>query len=62
MRRLTIHYNHKSKLYIMELDNQGTKTLTPTPRWVKDKSTLEIWLNDRIKDNTFPSDVEIFFE
>lgn len=62
MRRLTIHYNHKSKLYIMELDSNGTKSLTPAPRWVKDKATLEVWLSDRINDKTFPADVEIFFE
>lgn len=62
MKRLTIHYNHKSKLYIMELENDEVKSLIPAPRWVKDKTTLETWLDDRIKDKTFPSGLEIIFE
>jgi hypothetical protein len=62
MKRLTIHYNHKSKLYIMELENDEVKSLVPAPRWVKDKATLLTWLDDRIKDKTFPPDAVITFE
>ena len=62
MKQLTVHYNTKSRLYIMELDNDGTKSLTAAPRWVRDKRTLELWLNDRINDRTFPYDVEIIFQ
>lgn len=62
MKRLTIHYNTKSRLYIMEIDNGGTKSLTAAPRWVKDRNTLEIWLSDRTKDGTFPNDVEIILQ
>ena len=46
----------------MELDNDGTKSLTAAPRWVKDKTTLATWLTDRINDGTFPRDVEIIFQ
>jgi hypothetical protein len=62
MKRLTIHYNTKSRLYIMEFDNDGTKSLTAAPRWVKDNRTLEMWLSDRTSDGTFPNDVEIIFQ
>ena len=62
MKRLTVHYNNKSRLFIMELDNDGTKSLTAAPRWVKDKTTLATWLTDRINDHTFPNDVEIIFQ
>lgn len=62
MKRLTVHYNSKSRLYIMELDNCGTKSLTAAPRWVRDKSTLETWLKDRMRDHTFPDDVEVVFQ
>jgi hypothetical protein len=62
MKRLTIHYNTKSRLFIMELDNDGTKSLTAAPRWVKDRNTLETWLSDRTNDGTFPRDVEIILQ
>ena len=45
----------------MELDNDGAKTLTAAPRWVRDRNTLETWLNDRLNDNTFPQDAEVVF-
>ena len=46
----------------MEFDNDGTKSLTAAPRWVKDNRTLEMWLSDRTSDGTFPNDVEIIFQ
>lgn len=62
MKRLTVHYNNRSRLFIMELDNDGTKSLTAAPRWVNNENTVRTWLNDRMNDKTFPRDAEIFFQ
>lgn len=62
MRRLTVHYNNKSRLFIIETDNDGTKSLTAAPRWVNNENTVRTWLNDRMNDKTFPRDAEIFFQ
>lgn len=57
-----VHFNHKTRLFILEFINGDSKSLTPAPRWVQSRQTLEIWINDRINDNTFPNDIVITYE
>jgi len=61
--KVTATFNKKSRLYNIEyVSKNGSKGVFCSPRYVRDKDMLIVWVNERVRDKTFPewfSQVEV---